>query len=177
MKPKINLMVLTAIVIISVNSTVNSQTNTSIDWAKNSVSNKDYSSATDSKMPNNLPEKLITNFNHAFPSAPNVRWSTTVGAFLANFSINEKPVMASFNKKGQFVYALIYGGVLDLPATVRQEIQKNYSSFIIYKVVEIRKPEVVNYQVILQNSEKFIDLRVYEDGQIQETKKVTKNEG
>ena len=177
MKPKINLIVLTAIVIISVSSTASSQTNTSIKLANNSGRNKDYSAATDSKTPTGLPEKLITNFNHAFPSAVNAKWSATADAFFANFSIDEKPVMASFNKKGQFAYALIYGGVLDLSVNIRQEIQKKYSSFTIYKVVEIKTPATVNYQVILQNSAEFVDLRVSEDGQMQENKKVTKKEG
>jgi hypothetical protein len=84
-----------------------------------------------------LPEKLILTFNKIFPSAVNAKWTTTRDAFFANFIIGEKPGMASFNKKGEFVYALIYGSEKDLSLSVQQDIRKNYPSFTIYKVIEI----------------------------------------
>ncbi|HEV8285928.1 MAG TPA: hypothetical protein VGQ09_16565 [Chitinophagaceae bacterium] len=85
--------------------------------------------------------------------------------------------MASFNKKGEFVYALIYGSEKDLSVSVQQDIRKNYPSFTIYKVIEIKMPGTTSYQVVLQTASEYVDLRVSEDGQLQETKKVKRANG
>jgi hypothetical protein len=124
-----------------------------------------------------LPEKLILTFNKIFPSAVNAKWTTTRDAFFANFIIGQKPGMASFNKKGEFVYALIYGSEKDLSVSVQQDIRKNYPSFTIYKVIEIKMPGTTSYQVVLQTASEYVDLRVSEDGQLQETKKVKRANG
>jgi hypothetical protein len=175
MRTKINLLALAAALIISGSLIAQAQTDKSVTSTNNAETNKDYSISPNNKtVTTTLPEKLVLNFNRTFPFASNAKWTVTADAFFANFSIDEKPVMASFNKKDEFVYALIYGCQADLSVSIQQDIRKNYPSFTVYKVVEIKTPETVNYQVVLHNSTAYVDLQVSQDGEIQETKELRK---
>ena len=82
--------------------------------------------------------------------------------------------MASFSKKGEFIYGLIYGKETDLSPSIQQGIRKKYSSSAVFKVIEIKMPGSINYEVILQNATQYIDLGISQDGQMQEVKRITR---
>ena len=175
MKPKINLLLLT-ILVAGLNFSVSAQTGPALASVKNNEVN---SLAGDNKVTGTivLPEKLLRNFNRTFPLAQNPKWTTTDDAFLSSFVNAGRSVNASFSKRGQFVYALIYGKETDLPEFIQQDIKKSYPSSTVFKVIEMKKPETTSYQVILQNATEYIDLQISWDGKMQEDKRVTKAEG
>jgi hypothetical protein len=119
-----------------------------------------------------LPQKLLTNFNRKFPEATNSKWTKTNTTFFVNFTMNGNTAMATFNTKGKFNYALIYESATDLPLIILQMIQKNYGSYTILSVTEIRTPGIINYKVILTDNKKYMDLKITQDGQVHEAKQV-----
>jgi hypothetical protein len=119
-----------------------------------------------------LPKKLLTNFNRSFPEATNSKWTKTGTTFFVNFNMNGNTAMATFNTKGKLNYGLIYKKAVDLPSSIQQTINKNYASFTIISVTEIRIPGIVNYKVVLSDQQQYIDLRLTQDGQIQQSKQV-----
>ena len=177
MKPRINLSLSTVILATALSLSAGAQTNTSLVLAKNTGV---AGMSTDSKTITgtiNLPGKLVGNFNKNFPMAQNAKWTVTGDAYLASFTDGGKLVNASFTRKGQFVYALIYAKATDLPDFIQHDIKKSYPSATVYKVVEMKKPGVVDYEVILQNATEYINLKITQDGQMQEEKRITKAEG
>jgi hypothetical protein len=120
-----------------------------------------------------LPQKLLANFNRTFPAATNSKWTKTSATFFVNFTMNGNTAMATFNTKGKFNYALIYESAADLPLSIQQMIHKNYGSYTILSVTEIRTPGIINYKVILTDNKKYMDLKITQDGQVHEAKQVT----
>ena len=125
----------------------------------------------------NLPEKLLRNFNRNFPSAENVQWTTTPKVFLANFISDEKTFTTTFNNKCQFVHALIYCKEKDLPETIQRQLKKDFSSFTVFKVIEIKTPGNSDYQVILQNATQYMELNLSKEGKVQDMKKIKRADG
>jgi hypothetical protein len=119
-----------------------------------------------------LPKKLLTNFNRIFPAATNSKWTKTGVTFFVNFNTNGNTAMATFNTKGKLNYGLIYKNAADLPPAIQQMINKDYASYTIISVTEIRTPGIVNYKVVLSDQRQYIDLRLTQDGQIQQSKQV-----
>jgi hypothetical protein len=120
-----------------------------------------------------LPQKLLVNFKRNFPGATNAQWTKTSTTFFVNFSMHGNTAMATFNTKGRFNYALIYGSAMDLPVAVQQMIHNKYASFTILSVKEIRTRNIINYKVVITDQKQYIDLHVTQDGQIQQAKQMT----
>jgi hypothetical protein len=172
MKSKINLLLLATVTTISFSAI--GQTEVSITQKSELTSG-----SADSKVITGtiiLPEKLMKNFTREFPTAHNPKWTTAEDAYFSSFTEGERSVSASFSKKGQFVYALIYGKGTDLPPSIQQGLKKDYPAATVYKVIEMRKPGFVGYQVILQNTKEYINLDISEEGHIQEAKRINKAE-
>jgi hypothetical protein len=119
-----------------------------------------------------LPQKLLANFNRNFPAATNSKWTKTSTTFFVNFIMNGNTATAAFNTKGKFNYALIYESATDLPLVILQMIHKNYGSYTIFSVTEIRTRGIINYKVVLTDNKKYMDLKITQDGQVQEAKQV-----
>jgi hypothetical protein len=120
-----------------------------------------------------LPQKLLANFKRNFPAATNSQWTSTNTTFFVNFTTNGNTAMATFNAKGKFNYALIYGSATDLPLSIPQMIHNNSASFTILSEKEIRTRRIINYKVVLTDQKQYIDLHVTQDGQIQQAKQMT----
>ena len=119
-----------------------------------------------------LPQKLLVKFNRNFPGATNSKWTKTNTTFFVNFNMNGNIATAAFNTKGKFNYALIYKSAKDLPLYILQMINKNYGSYTIFSVTEIRTPGIINYKVILTDNKKYMDLKITQDGHVHEAKQV-----
>lgn len=181
MKVKTSNLLLTVILIGAIHSTAKAQntTNPSVVFASGQEINKTPNTSGEMRISGtiDLPEKLLHNFNRNFPSADNVKWTTSRKTFLANFISDEKTFATTFNKKGQFVHALIYGKEKDLPETIQSQLKKDFSSFTVFRVIEIKTPGNSYYQVILQNATQYMELSFSGEGKMQEMKKIIRADG
>src|SRR5215207_5490928 len=110
MNKKINQLFLTVLVLGTMQLTARSQSNPQVLLASNNtvtsaVAAEDKPAAEKVAVPGKVSQK----FTAAFPAATNVKWVSTNESYLASFKSEEKTFNATFTKKGQFVYALIYG--------------------------------------------------------------------
>ena len=180
MSTKTNNLLLTVVLIGTFHLTTNAQNSASpVVLTTQQEVNKTLSTPSEKSaaVAIELPEKLLRNFTRNFPSADNVKWTSTPETFLANFVSDEKTFTTTFNKKGQFVHALIYGKEKDLPELIQRQLKKDFGAFIVFKVIEIKTPETNDYRVILQNANQYIELNMSGQGKVQEMKKYARADG
>ena len=116
---------------------------------------------------------ILAKFSTLFPLATQPQWTGSKDNLWVSFLNNGRKASACFTPKGQMNYAISDCAEDQLPAAFSNTIKKDYPLYHLYNAVEIKAYDAVAYQVVLENSNKFITLKYTSEG-VEEIQQVVK---
>lgn len=97
-------------------------------------------------VPNNFTEGLLK----VYPKAADIEWERINDNYKVQFIDGNLEHIVHFNKKGDRVRIEAKMVKTELPITLADAINKDYSDYIIDSVTSITKNDVTTYEVVLQ---------------------------
>jgi hypothetical protein len=108
-----------------------------------------------------------------FKNATNIRWYEIKNNYVIKFNLDGHQNRALFTKSGHLVYHIIYGKEDMLPTEVRKLVKSEYYDQKITRVLKVNQDQRTIWVIHMEDQKEFIMARV-EDGQLEETKRMTK---
>lgn len=126
-----------------------------------------------------INEKLIESFKTSFPKAEQVSWQELPTFFLVTFVESSNLARAYFNKEGVLVQLIRYYKEPQLPFSVLNTIQKQFSGKTIYGVTEVtrgngEKNMETEYHVKLEDARYWTTVKIDIAGLATVTQKLRK---
>ncbi|KAA2242649.1 hypothetical protein F0L74_08950 [Chitinophaga agrisoli] len=100
-------------------------------------------------------ERLLSQFNHAFPGAEYIRWTEDQGFDIVSFTWNDTPCRIWYDKDGVLVYSLRYRQESELPLKVQLAINRKYNEKHVEGFVELTNRSGITYEVMLSDDKKY----------------------
>ncbi|MEJ7768056.1 MAG: hypothetical protein WKF89_09605 [Chitinophagaceae bacterium] len=117
---------------------------------------------------------IATRFSSLFPGATMQQWSNRSDNFWVTFLDKDRKASACFTSSGKMNYVIKNCELEHLPESFRKTIRKKYSSYTLYKAIEIKAYDAVAYQVVLEDASQYITLKVVE-GEVELIQQVKKS--
>jgi hypothetical protein len=115
----------------------------------------------------------IENFFKTFPHATMINCQQKGLFTKVNFVWNDMKLQAFYDQEGNLFGTSREITVQELPASVRQDVQKKYAGFVITEAIEFDQTDSgMNYYITVVAPEKYYVLQVTSDGTISVFKKM-----
>jgi hypothetical protein len=111
--------------------------------------------------------RALKDFQIRFNDVTKVRWFSDNNGFISYFNKNGFNNRASYNKKGQWQYSLVYYTEDKLPKDIRTIVKSKYFDFSIYMVEEVQTNYGSAYVVYLEDQTKLKILKVSPEGEME----------
>lgn len=121
-------------------------------------------------------EKVLKSFKESFPKAEQVTWQEFVDAYVVSFTAFGIKERITYDKEGNFVSAIRYYYMENLPANIICKLKKNYPTHKVYGVTEVTTETMVEYYVKLEDNTSFITLKSDDGGNMEVVEKYKKQE-
>lgn len=103
----------------------------------------------ESQVPSNFTEGLLK----VYPGATNIIWQRSNDNYKVEFKDGNLAHTIHFNKQGDRVRVEARIINTELPAIIAEDINKNYSGYIIDSVYSITRNDITTYKVILHKKD------------------------
>ncbi len=122
---------------------------------------------------NDIHVTAMRHFRKAFAHAEDVIWTINDEAISVFFSENSIKMRSTYNKKGYWLYTILYYDELRLPGDIRHLVKSSYYDLSIVLVTEMRRQTSTAYYIKMEDGKMFLTVMV-KDGEIREVEKLTK---
>jgi hypothetical protein len=140
----------------------------------NESENASYSAshATDVK---NVNSKAVSDFKGRFTSAMSEEWFADKTGYVTVFLADGYRDRAYYDKKGHWLYSLIFYGEDHLNKDTRAIVKSTYYDLTITLVEEVQMPEGKGYVIHLEDKSNIRIVRVNSEGEMSTLQELTKS--
>jgi hypothetical protein len=104
--------------------------------------------------------KAAKNFSSQFKNQPNAEWFAEDNVITAYFKNDDIATRAVYDKKGNWLNTMLVYPESKMPNDVRQTVKKEYNSYEITQVQEIKEGDLTFYVVHLLDGNKYKEVTV-----------------
>lgn len=103
--------------------------------------------------PVDVSKKAVAAFHSDFHRAKDVRWKESPKYVQAQFNVDNKVMFAYYKPDGSFICLIRNILTTELPAYLRKDIRKNYSSYWVSELFEVNTDEGSSYFIRMENGD------------------------
>lgn len=119
-------------------------------------------------------DKVLKSFHTTFLSPKQVKWYEHKDYYEVSFAQASVRANVKYDLEGNFLSSTRYYKEQQLPANILYQIKKKYADKTIFGVTEIANPEEIYYYVKLEDSKRWLTIKVSSNGQIEVFEKFKK---
>ncbi len=113
------------------------------------------------------PKSVTDNFNSKYPGVTKVKWDhEEANEWEAEFKMNSNTMSASFDNTGKWLETEKEVKKNELPVTILNACNTNYSGYKINEASEIEKPDFKGYELGIEKGKEELEILVTGDGKI-----------
>jgi hypothetical protein len=101
-------------------------------------------------------------FKKIIKSLDGEKWFSFSDGYVVEFTHDCIPMLAAYNKKGNWEFTVSYNSEKDLPVEVRQVVKNSFPDFNITRAEKVRVAEKTIYVLHMQNEKSWKNVRVCE---------------
>jgi len=109
---------------------------------------------------NEVSYTVQNQFNSDFNDAKNIVWTVTANVQKVDFLIGNVKKTAFYNLQGEYLGLTQYVDYKEVSAKAKNEIEENYSGYLVNQVIKLQTDDAVTYFVDLKNQADEILVRV-----------------
>jgi len=123
-----------------------------------------------------VSESIKKSFFREFTSINDVSWSFVEERelFKASFLFDGKELNAYFTKEGEFVGTSRYISRHQMPVIVSQQLEKEYSKYVVRTIIEYASKDQTNYFVTIEGKKSALMIKATPSGDLSYFKKIRK---
>jgi hypothetical protein len=115
--------------------------------------------------PATVNEKLLKDFQAAFPMAERVEWNETGDHYFVHFKDHEIVSEIEYDHEGNFIASLRYYKSIDLlPLNLAWKLHKRFPNKNIFGIIETNTETETYYYVKMEDSKVWITVKCSSDG-------------
>lgn len=123
------------------------------------------------KAPN---DKVLKSFHATFLSPKQVKWYEHKDYYEVSFAQASVRANVKYDLEGNFLSSTRYYKEHQLPANILYQVKKKYADKTIFGVTEVANPEEIYYYVKLEDSKRWLTIKVNSNGQMEVYEKFRK---
>lgn len=112
-------------------------------------------------------DKVLKSFHTTFISPKQVKWYDHKDYYEVSFAQASVRANVKYDFEGNLLSSTRYYKEQQLPAHILYQVKKRYADKTIFGVTEIANPEEIYYYVKLEDSKRWITIKVSSDGQME----------
>lgn len=119
-------------------------------------------------------DKVLKSFHTTFLSAKQVKWYEHKDYYEVSFAQASVRANVKYDLEGNFLSSTRYYKEHQLPANILYQVKKKYADKTIFGVTEIASPEEIYYYIKLEDSKRWLTIKVSGSGQMEVFEKYRK---
>ncbi len=123
------------------------------------------------KTPN---DKVLKSFHTTFTSPKQVKWYEHKNYYEVSFAQASVRANVRYDLEGNFLNSTRFYKEQQLPANILCQLKRKYADKTIFGVTEIASPEEIYYYVKLEDSKRWLTIKVNSNGQMEVLEKYRK---
>jgi hypothetical protein len=116
-------------------------------------------------------EKVAKSFKKYFGDQAEENWSVVGTNFLNHFHANGILTSSMFDKKGNLIYTITYGGEQNMPADIKRNVKSEYYDYKITMAINVKENKRDIWVVTVEDEKQQITVRL-EDGDMEQVRKI-----
>jgi hypothetical protein len=112
-------------------------------------------------------DKVLKSFHSTFTSPKQVKWYEHKDYYEVSFAQASVRANVKYDLEGNFLSSIRYYKETQLPANILYQVKKRYADKTIFGVTEIANAEEIYYFVKLEDSKRWMTIKVSSNGQME----------